>query len=72
MLAAFLTSMLVTITRIVQLLSTMEELAYYGVWATAHRGAVFRPRERDSARAMRGADTRDTSEVAWSRSAGSI
>lgn len=40
MLAAFFTGVLITITRVVELLSTQEKLAHHGIRATAHDGAA--------------------------------
>jgi hypothetical protein len=40
MLAAFFTGVLITITRVIELLSAQKELAHYGIWATAHDGAA--------------------------------
>jgi hypothetical protein len=46
MFAAFLTGVLIAITVIIELLSTKEELAHHGIWATAHGGAAPTRRER--------------------------
>jgi hypothetical protein len=46
MLAAFFTGVLITITRVIELLSAQEKLAHHGIWATAHDGAAPTRREQ--------------------------
>jgi len=40
MLAALFTGVLVTVTRVIEFLSAVEELAHHRIWATAHDGAT--------------------------------
>jgi hypothetical protein len=46
MFAAFFTGVLITITRVIELLSAQKELAHNGIWATAHDGAAPTRREQ--------------------------